>query len=381
MRAVSMRVYILENNVRNYFGHFFNTVAGLRTALDQAKVASRIYIHQQAEPEVGRQLAARPLFPDHFWESEQAQDAEQAMATYGQRFAEALAHVEPPNASDWLVVTTAFQDQVFGLAAYLETLAPAERPRVLCYLHWANWQQHPSRQRAWQRACDRIAPHRATFAAQTEGIATQFQQLTGQPASLWPVPMNYGDPGAISPRPGRSPARVAVLGRSLHRKGSHLLPEIIVRTQLRHPWTRFYIQVSDNMPKLRHVRHLPGVSIGSGDSRLEAHLQTVREADLLLLPYCPDDYRQRSSGLLMEAAALGRAVVVPDGTWLAAQIADGRAAGTVFTRQQAPEIAQALGQALGMRSQLAHQAREAASYWWEHQSAGTFVQRLLAAQP
>jgi len=49
--------------------------------------------------------------------------------------------------------------------------------------------------------------------------------------------------------------------------------------------------------------------------------RTLSEADLILLPYAVEAYRERTSGIFVEAVAAGKPVVVPAGTWMAGELA------------------------------------------------------------
>lgn len=377
-----MKLYIAENNLRDYLGHFFNMAAGLKHAFENLGIATHVLMHQNASPDVCHALHGKAIFPHCFWDSGQHANAKVAMQTYGAQFAHALSAIETIDRDDWLLVTTAFQDQVFGVAAYLETLLPDHRPRVLCYVHWSNWQDRPDRIAAWQDACKRLATAagagRFIFAAQTRPLVEAFTHMSGYSAVTWPVPMNYGPRQVLEPRRDHTPVRVAALGRNLHRKGSHQLPEVLMGVKLRYPQTRFSIQVSDNMSKLAYLRFFPGIEVLEGANTLSEHLDIIRRSDILLLPYRAEDYVNRSSGLMMEGAAFGRVMVVPQGTWLSQQIKQGRAAGTTFAGHSAKTIAQALILALQTLPRLSEKALACADYWWEYQSASAFVHQLLA---
>ncbi len=63
------------------------------------------------------------------------------------------------------------------------------------------------------------------------------------------------------------------------------------------------------------VRRLP-----SGVDRA-TYQRTLAEADLILLPYAVAAYRERTSGIFVEAIAAGKPAVVPAGTWMAGELA------------------------------------------------------------
>lgn len=376
-----MAVYILENNLRDYLGHFYNMALGLKQALTQAGVDSLVAVHQDATPEVIQSLSAKPLFSQLSWASSKKVPPAKALELQGKRYRDALIQLPTPQQKDWFVVTTALQNQIFGMATYLEMLPVAQRPCTALYIHWANWQDNPSLMEAWKTACQRLAaaagPGRFVFAVQTKELQEAFYKMTGYPAALWPVPMSYGTRQQPLARLA-GPARVAVLGRCLKRKGSNLLPEILARVKYRQSQTQFTVQVSSNMPYLKALGLIPGVKVTHGGSDQAQHLNAIRQADIVLLPYKVADYCDRSSGLMMEAAALGKSVVVPRGTWLSQQIESGRAVGTTFQHQNPAQIAQAVIEAVEQLPVSSLQASQCADYWWEQQSCTAFVNSLLA---
>lgn len=376
-----MKIYIVENNICGYLGHFFNMALGLKENFEKIGIESSVLVNQKADADVCKKLQGKAIFPNCFWESEKEPDAVSAMHLYGKRFAEVLSTVESITGDDWLIVTTAFQDQVFGVAAYLETLSPENRPNVLFYIQWSNWRMRPDFAPAWKEACARISAISGTksiiFAGLTEQLTQDFTQTTGCSAVVWPGPQYYGQRQPLVKRVKDKPVRISSLGRSLRRKGSHLLPEIIMRVKLSCPNACFSIQATNNMPKLKYMRFLPGVEIIEGGTTTAEHLDAIRSTEILLLPYQREDYADRSSGLMMEAAAFGRVVVVPDGTWLSDQIAEGKAAGKAFAQHSAKSIAESLILAIKELPKLSDQALKCADFWWDNQSSSAFVQKFM----
>lgn len=55
------------------------------------------------------------------------------------------------------------------------------------------------------------------------------------------------------------------------------------------------------------------------------YYQLLAEADALILPYDPNSYRFRTSGVLTEALAAGKPVIVPQSSWLGKQVDSSRA--------------------------------------------------------
>jgi glycosyltransferase involved in cell wall biosynthesis len=111
----------------------------------------------------------------------------------------------------------------------------------------------------------------------------------------------------------------------------------------------------------------------------DTYFKLMSEADVVLLPYSLDYYGHCSSGVFAEAAALGKVIVVPEGTVAARQ---GREFGLGLVAAKAPmaeALAEAIAEAARNWDALNRQARASAGAFREAQSVKTFWTRLLAA--
>jgi hypothetical protein len=107
----------------------------------------------------------------------------------------------------------------------------------------------------------------------------------------------------------------------------------------------------------------------------------LADADIVLLPYSPSFYGRCSSGVFAEAAALGKVMVVLEGTVAARQAREfdlGVVAASAWT---GAALAEAVGTAVRDRVRLQAQATAAAARFRSEQSVENFWSRLLAALP
>jgi hypothetical protein len=81
-------------------------------------------------------------------------------------------------------------------------------------------------------------------------------------------------------------------------------------------------------------------------------LKIIDQSDVVLLPYDIGEYRGIVSGVFCEASAKGKINVVADGTWMAGEIREGRAAGVTFASSKPDCVADAIGRAIDRRSEL-----------------------------
>ncbi len=104
----------------------------------------------------------------------------------------------------------------------------------------------------------------------------------------------------------------------------------------------------------------------------DEYYQLLNSADLVILPYSSESY-QRTSGVLTEALAAGKPVVVPANSWLAQQVDESR--GVIFGSPET--LASAVIQAINNLDELTKAANAYKLEWRVKQSPDTFVKCLL----
>jgi hypothetical protein len=178
-------------------------------------------------------------------------------------------------------------------------------------------------------------PPRLSFWTDTEQLAAHYRDLGCQNIGVLPIPHGL-DASIIRRRPEGAPLTLAYLGGARGDKGFHLLPDLIAALADDHLAThraRFLIQTSYSFSReeplmartKRSLARFPRSWVALIEAPLDtaAFAQALASTDLLLLPYDPETYRRRSSGLLVQAMVAGIPVIVPEGTWLATAAPEG----------------------------------------------------------
>ena len=238
-------------------------------------------------------------------------------------------------------------------------------------------------------AASRFAAATLRLYADTDALAQQYGALArGLPVGVMPIPHCLPpDVPADTARPD-GPLRIVYLGDARGEKGFHLLPgvvEVLAGGYLETGRARFVLQanisVAGDDGSLAAARQTLGgyakeqVELLTEQLDMPAFHALVRSADIVLLPYDRQAYLRRSSGILIQALAAGRVVVVPAGTWMADQVDE--AASALFGGAQ--DLAAAVAAALDRWPALSSAAqRRAASFRIQHDPS-RFVAELLAA--
>src|SRR5664279_1061037 len=119
----------------------------------------------------------------------------------------------------------------------------------------------------------------------------------------------------------------------------------------RYPEARFIVHAPPGSDRdaVRALRRLPQVElIGKGFARKAEYFAAVARARWILLPYDPQPYEVRTSGIFIEALGLGIPVVVTPGTWMAAELRAHGGRGLVMAGYRADALTQCLEQAREM---------------------------------
>jgi hypothetical protein len=121
---------------------------------------------------------------------------------------------------------------------------------------------------------------------------------------------------------------------------------------------------------LDHVRVVPV------DQTENEYFRDIAEADIVALIYRPEPYKLLTSGVVAEAAAYGKPIVGPAGTWIAEQIETGRAIGHVFDQPSVRSIAAALLKSLADLQRLQSAARAIAETTRFANSSQRYLERM-----
>lgn len=181
----------------------------------------------------------------------------------------------------------------------------------------------------WARALRNLAAaggDRVRLYSDTESLARAHAALSGVSVGCLPIPVV---PAVRRPRGATFQA--TYLGDARDEKGFPLLVEAIegLAAEREAGTMRFVLQSHFNsatgdprtaLALARLGQDAPGVALVGRALDADAYSTLLGEADAIVLPYEPEAYRLRSSGVLVEALASGVPVVVTAGSWLADQV-------------------------------------------------------------
>ena len=173
-----------------------------------------------------------------------------------------------------------------------------------------------------------------SFISDTLELSNSYEEKLGVPVTAVPVAVSV-QPTIVKQSTDAlsEPLCFCFMGDARSEKNYHRLPEAIKLLERSHVNTgniRFKLQSNFNSShgdkgyqQIRdRLKTYPSdqVELIYGPYDEDEYLRQMASADVILIPYHTNQYANRSSGILVEAMALGKPVIVPAGTWMAGQV-------------------------------------------------------------
>lgn len=397
------RLHILDPQLVDYSGHFHNYCVQVVREMRARGVPVSIYARQNCSVECDGVKPEGVFSHDIFIEA--ARDGQVwALENFhhlNQAFLADLLRIPADRFSsdDLLFFPTLLQNQLHAVAQWLERMPPHCRPAVAVLFRFLNHEMEYMKSRAnsamipllYRFAAQRLlaVQPRTVLATDIREMAEIYRVITGRPVVeltlAMDLPADYASPTPPNDRPV-----VAALGYTSKFKGFHLLPDIVRACSQITPRPCFAIQVQSRvlaqkdslkgaMGGLDALAKGPDVRLIEGALSPEQYFAELRRADIVLLPYSKDFYRFCSSGIFGEAIALGKAIVLPQGTAAARQARDYDLGVVVAEEYTAASFAAAIRTAVGSLSLIQQKSRAGAARFAREQSVQEFWSRLFRA--
>ncbi len=320
-----MKALIVDPAVHSLGGHHFTAVRRLQDELAGLGVAARCLGSARADRRVVAELACTPTFSRSVYGRSYATSAEftDSVEETGRELAEAMRRSGRP---DLIVLPCCDQVLAMALAKQLGRSWLRRRPRILLWLLYGPHHLKPPDDAS---AAGLDGEARAAFAAlaanadaveaycETAALADVYRRLVPFEVRVMPGP---GLPArARAARADGGPPVVSCIGFANRAKGYRLLPQAVPRVLAGPHDVRFMIHgivrgsdAEADQPMFDRLAELDGrVQVRQDVLTPDEYLARLAEADLLLLPYDPDIYRRRGSGVFTDARRVGVPVVAP----------------------------------------------------------------------
>lgn len=271
---------------------------------------------------------------------------------------------------DVLILTFPTAFTMNGMAAWASGLPEQERPRLIAWLltspvddEFAKAMQSPEIVIAAYDRLRGLFGDRASILSSTPSISAECRRLG---AGDFPVVPFVALRAPLLPRPAAAAADaplLGVLGDINQRKGSSHIAPVIRAIDGQDLAARWLVAGAAEFAPPADIAALQQLArLKGGALRLDLHAGgleeydgVLRSLDLAVLPYSPDFYASRGSGIAEEAALIGVPIVAP------AVIAANLPGATAFEGWTSEAIAAAVAEAIRRLPELTEAARAAAA--------------------
>lgn len=244
-----------------------------------------------------------------------------------------------PTTRPVLFFTTAGENEIAYAARYLErephTRAIMMLRRPLFYTFQSGRYEQLQLRARDQRVADeiskaiRLTGGRMIFCTDTPQLTAMHNRLGVARFHTLPIPHTIPQ----RERQAHPKKIITYIGDARTEKGFLDLPKIVkaVAASSLRDNVKFFIQCNFNIPggepgigeALEDLRSVKDLEIEFAEEAIprDAYVRQIQNSDFVLLMYDSDLYRERSSGILVEALSAGASVVIPSGSWLEAESA------------------------------------------------------------
>jgi glycosyltransferase involved in cell wall biosynthesis len=364
-----MIINIMDPGLKHNKGHHFDIDFRLAKSLLKRGHDVRLYANRALEPTVARQLGAlipvMPLFRDWPYENPWKLDAIAGDMLFYTRYGNLIAQdLNDTTAADRWLWPSIFAGDIVACA-----MAKPGIPITACVHVSTEWNGRDfGRGALWWRNSLVLARHAGIdlrIGAIEPMHKYEYLPLTlDEHFPVYPIPHE----GSPIPAPKQALRRIGFFGQQRGEKGGALIVKIVAALAAQ----GYTVVLQDSGGGKPHFDSDRVEVMGYVDRFSDA----IAACDLVVLPYQPDAYRTRGSGVLWEALASGVPVVAPFGTAPGRWIEE-TGAGTLFVNLTVDGVLRAVAKANESYSVISAAAYAASKSWPRRHGIERFADALL----
>lgn len=335
------KLFVIEFDLYEFSGHFFNQVLGFKCAAEEIGMIPHVLVSIDTPDSIASKLNAKQII------NLKQSTAKNASLDY---FIETHLHlltlwsyIEELAVSkhDFIIITSSRPNVIYSLSQWLSTLNKENVPFVFIRffgheyfdLKTMNYNNHSWVYRFAARDIGlRQGQEKIFFTTNNKTTMPLVSDLCSRRFFHMPLPKYYGNTHHEIKKESlviyvhlnvRSQPLLPILGKSIH-KILKLRPNItfIIKSCAN-------LQLADNYFSNKKLPQ-KSVTILPTEQSPEDYLQNIIQSDIVLQLYRSNEYKFLASGVFCEAVSFGKISVVPEATWMADQINEGKAVGSIY---------------------------------------------------
>jgi glycosyltransferase involved in cell wall biosynthesis len=333
---------IIDPALKNNAGHHLNAATGWVHACHSIGLTPRVLAHKECILDSVEFITIEKTFMGHFYHVAAADQAEalRGLRIMQRRFRDAIAdRLMRVQSEDVVVLAHSTLVTLNGIAAWASGLPRTRLPRLIVWLMMSPEDEDfvvPfGSTNCMAGAIDRLRTifgDRLTLAGFTDEVCRRWKELCRDEIDFLPfislrpaLPVRKGHVVA-------SPPVIVFVGHLGARKGLAFIPGLIRELERRKVEVRWMIAgecFEANSTAFHEIESLAksrdNVSLTVTPVSLDGYAQLLTSADIVLLPYDPDAYGERGSGIAEEAEWVGLPYVAPKVAFCARPVSAGAA--------------------------------------------------------
>jgi len=390
------RLFYIQNGLSSDRGHWLRETLEWKNAARKFSIEWHGFSHTSFDKALAVTHGIQPVFPYrphdyHIVGSNPQESRRSTLTAIPAAFAKVCAtYFTDISDQDLLFVANVTQKEMLGVARWLDTLPAPKRPKVAFNFHQLDpsWKIDSKNASAtgdlasWQFAArmllQRLPPKKIKLYAAVPPLAEVLTAIFGISAkamgttvkSFTHTPTPYHD----------KKYDVAIMGGARKEQGIDIAIATVAELAALRPDLRALVQIRkpEEADALKNIVSDSGVEIYCGHLFEDDFNLRLGESRFLLLPYMPDRYCLRESGVFCEAAVAGVPVAVSEFSSMARHIQAGEAAGIVFNYSESPaSIAKKLDAALKNGETIYQKSQQLKEYWKNQCSADNSLQMII----
>ena len=407
-----MEILVLDNGLRGRGEHSYQLLLEICRALSRRKITHRVFGARWMDRAIMADVGAIPHFHGslykgkfpafhvfvrqigalfrEFMESGSIFSEERTWRLLNEAYQRDLGRLPADiwKRQNLIVVPAISQNQICGLVRHLLTLPSYALPTVVCHLmftpSWTPWGRNGRLGEAYYRETFRLAAplidRSLFFTTENDALAEVYRREFKINTTILPIPLPV-----FWPTPSKTKkVRLGFFGYSKTEKGFHLLPEAIDICRAKQLPVEFVIQIQhsnwekETVATERQLRRMPDVELIEGTMSNADYARTTNGVDVTLLPYDPERFGPRGSGIFTEAVAAGRPIIAAHGIYAATSMERGEAEGEIFFPYDGAALAAAIERLLPRLAECRARAAERAEKFARCHSGDTYADVLLS---
>ena len=392
-----MKIHILDSTLIDKKGHHYEYVKSIFDELVSRDISTSVYCHVKAEKDIREYFhAILPFTRDIHSLVKPFPKLDKLNLAYNLLSANITYYKDLKKIdlsrvgnSDIVLVHTINPNQLFGLYFWYLSIKSINRPFVIVLFRYGIGDNPRMRRnntilyRFFFFLILKLKENKVIFSSDSTTLSAEYKKLSGIDFFVFPIPHLPSLPNNTINK--KDFLTITYFGDARVEKGYCFLPYTINDVLSKNNNIRFIIQsnlsetpskeILNAKDQIRFFRD--NVTIIDKPLESNEYYHLLSQTDAVLLPYNPDIYHGRTSGILAEAIAFGKPAIVTKGTWLEQQVLEYNQCGVVMDNFRDMDLSNAIHKYIANHREYDERAKDASTKWNAFHNAKMYIDMIM----